>query len=367
MKQIKLFFFFSFSVACCFGQNSDSLLERYKSYPDDSNKVNLLYEQGFANRNTNLPAAIQFAKACYTAAVATDNKQYLAKALNLSGILKSEMGLNNEALADFKRALELRIQISDTLSQAILLNNLGNVYAALKSTKQALLCYEKSLQIAKSVHSDYWMKAALFSVAELQTNLKMYKQAEGNLYTLIGWAQTKNEYEILGMCYKNMSICKLNSGDTASAEAYLMQALDIAAMTDDDILKADALCGLGEIYLLNKKYESSLKNLQEALGISVKNKYNEGLVNTWKKLADYYKATAMFKEAYYYLAKHDSAIALVAAMSDDALTGLWKEKKASVEESKPKPFSLKNNIFECILIAALLILVIFVLAKRKHE
>ncbi len=350
----------------CSGQEADSLLEVYKGYPDDSMKVDLLYQKGFSFRNKDLPSAIKFAKACYASALKSNNKLYIAKALNLTGVLRSETGMHEEALSDLKKALELRIQSRDTQSQAILLNNIGNVYALMSDNKQALLCYEQALQTAKGIQDDRWINGSLFSMAEMQTNLKMYAQAEGNLYTLIGWAQDRNDYEILGMCYMNMSLCKLAKGDTAAAEAYQMQAVDIADMTEDDILRADALCALGNSYLSQKRYKESLKHLQEACSIATRNKYAEGLLATWKGLSEYHNQTGSHKEAFGYLARHDSAMAFLNSQKGESFAALWKEIERPVE-NKPAAFSLKNNIFESIMIGAFLVLLLVVLINRANE
>jgi len=367
VKQIKLIFLFIFCLSTVLAQESDSLLERYSSYPDDTSKVNLLYEKGFFFRNTNLPAAIKFSKACSQSAAATNNKFYLAKAFNLSGVLKSQTGLQQEALEDFKNALQLRIEIADTLSQAIILNNLGNVYSNMLENEQALICYEKSLRLARSVNNDRWVHGALFSLAELQTNLQLYKQAEGNFYTLISWAQEKNDYEILGMCYKNMSICKMKLGDLEAAEGYQMQALDIAEMKEDDIRSCDALIGLAEIFLSKKEYQSCFSNLQQAQAIAEKNKYEEGLINIWKINADYFSATEKFKEAFYYLQKHDSALAKINSVVPESFKDLWENNQKEIAAKPANKFSLKDNLFECLLIAGLFFLLIFILLNPKHE
>lgn len=366
MKQIKFISALLLISFFCRGQEADSLLEFYKGYPDDTTKVNLLYEKGFSFRNKDLPAAIKFAKACYVSALKSNNKMYIAKALNLTGVLRSETGMQEEALADLKRALELRIQTRDTQSQTIILNNIGNVYAAMADNKQALLCYEQALQTARSINSDRWINGALYSMADMQTNLKMYKQAEGNLYTLIGWAQNRNDYEILGMCYQNMSLCKQARGDTSAAEAYQMQAVDIANMTEDDILRADALCALGNIYLAQKRYKESLQHLQEAYSIAARNNYSDGLLTTWKSLSEYYSQTGAHKEAFGYLSKHDSAIANLNSQKVEGLAALWKEIDKPVEII-PAGFSFKNNIFECIMIGAFIVLLLFVLVNRANE
>jgi len=365
--RIKVFSAFIFTTFFCSGQQSNDLLAQYRSYPDDTAKVSLLYEKGFSYRNNDLPAAIRFAKACYAAALKVNNSSFTAKALNLLGVLKSETGLHKEALLDFEKALQLRIQTADTLSQAIILNNMGNAYSLMADHTKALAFYEKSLQTARSIGNDRWTQGALFSMVEMQTELGRYEQAEGNLYTLINWAQNRNDAEILGMCYKNMSLCKLGLADTLAAEAYQVQALDMAELTGDDILKADVLAVLGNLYVVQKKYAEAFNNLQQALAISLRNKYSEGLISVWKKLADYYHATGKDNDAYIYLVKHDSAMALIKPLPADSLAGLWKEKDESPVTLKKEPFSFKDHIFESFILASLLLLLIFVLSKRRYE
>lgn len=361
-----LFFLGSLLTAEAFAQ-TDTLLAKYASYADDTNKVNLLYEKGFAYRNNDLPRAIQFAKACYACAEKIQDKHFLAKALNFTGILKSETGLHSAALADLQKALALRIETHDTLSQAIILNNLGNVYSELGDSAMALSCYERSLRTARSINNERWINGALYSMAELQTGLKMFPQAEGNLSTLIGWAQQKNDYEILGLCYKNMGICSMNRRDTLAAESYQQQALDVADMTDDDILKADAMTALGELYVMEKRSKEALVQLTGALAIFTRNEYREGLMRVWKTLADLYGRTDSHKLAFYYLQKHDSVLAIPRATVPDSLEKLWQVKKDDTVVLEKKNCSWKDNVFECIITVVLAALLIFVLMQRRHE
>lgn len=348
-------------------QNPDSLLLVYAGYPDDTNKVNLLYEKGFEYRNNDLPRAVQYAKACYACAEKLQNKRSLAKALNLTGILRSETGFHREALNDFEKALALQIEVRDTLRQAILLNNLGNVYLDLHNTDMALLCYERALRTARSINNERWINGALVSMAQLQTSLKMFAQAEGNLSTLIGWAKQKNDYEILGLCYKNMGICSMNKKDTLAAESYQQQALDVAEMTDDDILKADAMIALGGLYLLEKRFNESIFNLTEALAICQKNQHRAGLMEVWKALADFYDRTDSHKQAFYYLQKHDSALAIPQIPANDSLQKIWTDTKNATVALEKKTFSFKNYFFECLIVGALAVLLIFVLINRRNE
>src|ERR1035437_4221794 len=148
--RFKIFYLTFFSTLFLFGQEPDSLLEQYQTYPNDTAKVNLLYKKGFALRNTDLSLAIEFSQACYQTALLAKNNHSIAKALNLRAILKEQMGMHEQAEFDFKSALQFFIQTRDTLSQVIILNNLGNIYSGINDNRKAFDCYESSLALADS-------------------------------------------------------------------------------------------------------------------------------------------------------------------------------------------------------------------------
>ena len=300
--KFKILLLFCFSSLLFQAQQADSLLNEYKSYPDDTSKVNLLYTKGFDCRNNDLKSAVKFAQACYQTAVAVKSSHFIAKALNLRAVIKAQMGMNKEAIDDFERALLLRIKTKDTLSQAIILNNLANIYSTINDDANAYTCYEKSLELASKVEDDYWVRGAILGIGSLQVKKKMYQQAEGNFETLVQFGEQKYDYDLLLECYKNIGICKLNLGDTLAAESYQLMVLDITQMTDDEIGQADAYNYLGQIYMSKKNYKESLSCLENALAISRRNDYSEGLLTSWKNLSDYYKEIKNSDEALYYLA-----------------------------------------------------------------
>ncbi len=369
-------FYLSFFISLFLNaQDVDSLLQQYKSYPDDTAKVGLLYKKGFELRNSDLPAAIEYAKACYQTAVIVNDNQYLARALNLMASLKSQTGLNLEAIIDFKRALQLCIQTRDTLKQAIVLNNLGNVYGSINDHLKAITCYENSLVVLNSIKNDSnsaeiarWIYGGILGIASLQVKMKLFESAEGNFSTLVNWAVKNKDYEILAICYNNMGVCKLNLGDTSGAEGFQIQSLDICEMSEDENGKADACVNLGEIYLAKKNFKESFSYLQKALEIVSKNKYNEGLVSVWKKLSEYYYAAGNNKEAYFYLAKHDSVLVYNESVLQNSSSALWISENSNDDEiQKQAPLFSIKNIFQLLLIGALIIILTIVLIRMGNE
>lgn len=346
-------------------QETDSLLQEYATYPDDTGKVSLLYEMSFEFRQTNLPVAIKFAKVCYKTAQKVNNKHYLAKALNLLAVLKSQTGNNPEAIEDLSKALELRIQTRDTLSQAIILNNMGNVYVLAGDTTMGMLSYERGLKLAAKAKNERWVNGALYSMADLQISKGDFVKAEGNLYTIMAWTERSRDYEMMGLCYKTMGICKWQRGDTLAAESYLLQAIDVADMTEDGVLKADALLAQGKIYMQQNKPTKAYDCFDRSLRLSETSGQIDGIIGALQELARWYKEREMFKEAFTSLQRRDS---LLSGQKKLNLAGavLWRKEKMENKIAAPKAFSWKENIFELLMAGCMALLILLILLNRKH-
>jgi tetratricopeptide (TPR) repeat protein len=347
-------------------QETDSLLAQYQSYPNDTSKVTLLYNKGYALRNIDLISAGKFSQACCETAVLCKSHKYLAKALNFRGILKAQTGFNKEAAIDLERSLLLSIQTKDTLGELSALNNLGNVYEEIDETEKAFACYKSSLSLANKSENDFWVKGNLLGIAALELKLKMYAQAEGNFETILGMCDFKGEQEIISICDLNLGLCKYYQGDFLAAEACQLQALDEMQMMEDDLGECDACANLAEIYFAKKDLAACFSSLQKSLAIAEKNKYGEGLLKTWKVLSDYYKEINKSEEALVYLAKHDSVLVANRNTVDLRLNTIWNKNDAGNKKTEAIFYSLRT-IFQVLIIGLLIIVVLFVFKNKTHE
>jgi tetratricopeptide (TPR) repeat protein len=347
-------------------QETDSLIKEYQSYPNDTAKVALLLNKGFAFRNTDLVSAGKFAQACYETAVQVKDHKYLAKALNFRGTLKAQTGFYREAAIDFERVLLLMIQTKDSINQIPALNNLGNVYTELKENEKAIACFERSLQLANNTGNDYWVKGNLLGIAGLQFKTGFYIQAEGNYETLLDRCDLKSDQEIISICELNLGMCKFYTGDILAAEMYELQALDEMQMMEDTLGACDVNTKLAEIYLAKNDLQQCFTFSQKALAIAQQNNYNEGLLNAWKVLSSYYKKTENTEEAYSYLYKHDSALLVNNGHADITLASIWsKNETDNIMQAEASFYSFKN-ILQLIIIGSLILLVVVVF-KRSGD
>lgn len=355
-----------FCICSCFSfaQDADSLLKEFSTYPDDTSKVGLLYKKGFAYRNDDLPSAIKFSEACCKTAEKVKDHHYIAKALNFRATLKAKTGYYKEAAVDFERVLLLRIQTRDTLNQVATMNNLGNVYTELNDAVKAEAYFNGGLRLAAQIENDYWVKGNLLGLATLQMKLKLFPQAEGNFTTLMQMCDLIGEQEIISICDLNMGLCKLYNGDSITAEAYELQALDELQMMDDTLGMCDAYSYLAEIYLAQKDLKACFSYLQKAVTIAQKNDYAEGLLKTWEIFSGYYKLTGDYKESRFYLAKHDSALSINKSSYVPGDSSLWAEEKNEVAGSE---FLYHGHFWGSILVGLLILILAIILIPQNHE
>src|ERR1700741_4966409 len=82
---------------------SDSILQSYNSFPDDTGKVNLLYETGYGLRTINPKLAFEYAEVCLRTAEKLGSKKHLAKAYRFVGVLNYRTGRLSDALIYHKK------------------------------------------------------------------------------------------------------------------------------------------------------------------------------------------------------------------------------------------------------------------------
>ena len=364
-RDVNVFYFLFFFTGFLSAQEPDSLLNEYGSYPNDTVKVDLLYNKGYALRNKDLGSAIKFSQACYQTAILAKDHRFLAKALNFRAILKAQTGLNKEAVVDFERVLFLRIQTKDTLAQIQVLNNLGNTYDNLNESDKAFDRYESSLKLARQINAGAWTRAALLGIASLQLKLKSYAQAAGNFKTVLEFDNDENKYEIISICYLNLSLCELYLGDTLAAEAYGLLAVDELGMMDDELGLSEAYANLSEISLAKGDRQESFSFLQRAFEIAKRNDYSEGLIAVWKRYSIYYASLKDLKKEEFYLAKHDSAVS-ANRLNVAGDQSIWEKNKFEYENAEASLFSTKR-IFLVMLIGIVIVLLLLALKGMQNE
>lgn len=89
----------------------------------------------------------------------------------------SKLGLN-KALEFYKKSLEVKVSIQDSMGIAISYNNIGSVYRVLEQYDDALSYFEKSLLIRKRIEDKQGEAIALNNIGSVYYRKKNYRDAE---------------------------------------------------------------------------------------------------------------------------------------------------------------------------------------------
>jgi len=134
----------------------------------------------------------------------TSNKKDLMYIYNQIGLIYNKMGNLNDALLYYNRSLSLARDMGDRRVQASNLNNIAWIYYAIDELDKALSYYEKSLRL----QTDEKEKATTYN------NIAIIYDKKGNYQKAVEYFQKAIEISERYGDYHNVSIGKLNLGDT---------------------------------------------------------------------------------------------------------------------------------------------------------
>lgn len=198
--------------------------------------------------------------------------QERARCLALLGFVYSSTGKYNQAEANQRMALEIRMKLFGPQSEEVAAsyNDLGLVYSQLDADK-ALEYYEMALAIYKKNHGNEHQKIAVAStnIGMMYNQLELYGDAVNNLETALAIWQKKypNGHPNAALALSNLGQTYSNMGNQKAALEYFEKALAIYLSyyhgKHSDIAYTHNL--IGGLLLNEGRFDEALKEFQKAL------------------------------------------------------------------------------------------------------
>lgn len=160
-----------------------------------------------------------------TLAVELESKEYLARYYENYGYLNRQNNQYGETIKSYKLALTLYDQLNDSLKQAKLALNLGNVYRLVERVEDGLLHLEKAEKI----------------------------------YVRL------NKVERLPLVYENMSLLYMNDGKYPLAESYIIKGSQVSKVLASDYWIYNYHNLYGEWYFRQQRFDEAIKSFEEGL------------------------------------------------------------------------------------------------------
>ncbi len=175
----------------------------------------------------------------------TSDKRSLMLVYNWLGLIYSGMGYSDNAILYYNRSLRLARSLGDRRGQATVLNNIAGIYYEKRELDKALGYYEESLRLTTNEKE----KAAIYN------NIAMIYDQKGDYQKAVEYSQKAIEIEERYGDYHGASISKLNLGgiyremkDYEKAEKYLLEGLEGVKKVGDKYWEATGYVYLGLLY-----------------------------------------------------------------------------------------------------------------------
>lgn len=348
------------------GQNFDSLKVEASKLPSDTDRVNLFYKEGFANRTIDAQYSYDCAKQAEVFAQSANLRYYIAKANNLLGILFYRKGDLNTALSYHKKALQLRTIINDKKGIALSETNLGNIYSELALFKLAEEAYLKALEINNELNLPAQIDNCLLNLGVLSADLKMINVAENYFNRALTNSTKRNDYEMQASCLNNLAVINTAKQDYDAAIANAYNSIKVKNLMDNEMEMTDSYLNIAVACIKKKDAPLAFENLKIVDSIIFKFNYLAAKIQALKAYSDYYELEKNYEASLLYLKKsnllNDS---LEKVNKEISLGNAFVETKInsnSVNENKKHAFPF---IYFTILIMLVVLIVVFILKFKR--
>lgn len=268
-----------FSLLCvmlgnniCFGQQnpetySDSIYLKAVVEKKDTNQVLFLFSEStkIFKRNPFVAKAI-LNKTLQRTKAYTD-KKWIAKNKSLLGTLEYANANYNESQIYFKEALEIYKTTGYKYGQALVLNNLANLYRDIGELKIAIDYYLKALKIKEELNDKKGIVSTLNNMANLHFAQGDNVSAQKYYNEARNIAEEIKNPESLAMTYSNLANIYYDLNEVEKSYQFDTLALYYRKKSGDKSGIAISLNNIATYFNAKKDFPSALKCIDEALKI----------------------------------------------------------------------------------------------------
>lgn len=374
MKKLLLILLLNLFCLASFAQNNyvDSLTTLIKKSPHDTIRVAYLIKLGKYYYKNDWKKSDSAYRVSLSIAQKVNYKFGESLTYENWGMVTRKLGDYPLAIEYLHKALELNLEMSDSIGMSICNNNLGVLYDELGDYENALKFYLKSNEIDRSIGDIKGVSASLNNIALIYSYMDNFDKAievlkesiaikeeigneTGLAYGFLNLAnmytKTKNtesaieHYEkalelyeknedLVGVarCYNGLG-SSFKYTDREKALEHYKQALEIKVELGDELEIARTKHSIGELYMKMDQNDEALMLLQQAANICKEMGSKDLLGSIYGSLHVLYSSTSDYEGAYEYALKYIS-------MQDSLMDG---DKFSTIAELQTKYETDKNK------------------------
>lgn len=224
----------------------------------------------------------------------------MGSSLNNAGFVYWMVTEFDSAIIYFNKALEIRSKLPNTDHHATTLNNLGTIYFNWAIYDKALEYYMKSLSLQREIKNDYGISISLTNIGLVYNETGQHEEAIQYYKESLPHAIDSKDTNVVGYVYQGLGYA-FEDIDVDSSIYYFKLSLakyQSASYPPGIIL---ALRGIGDFYFKLKDYEVSGRNFEEMYRLAVSEKIQLREAEALKGLGEVFLAQNKLNQAKSYL------------------------------------------------------------------
>ena len=354
-------------------------LENLLDDASPENKVEIFCELSKTYWQSSYDTSLLMAIHAHTLALKLENKQLIARSLNMTGNAYYLMGDFTNSMDHYMRALAIREELGDSNSIASSYNNIGAVYLQMKDHKKSLYYLKRAKIIFEALHNEVRLFSIMNNIGALYKENANYDTAYQYLTEAYEIAQRIRDEDKVSIALTNLGETTLSMGLLSQSLDYQKKALEISRKLGNKAMMATIYTNLGKTYLETKNYQLAFDAFHKSLDLSKEVNSLPDLRENYHYLSEYYDIRRDHKQALYYYRLYastkdsiNSQEAMIRIKEMESLSqaqSLQQEielLRKDNEISNLKATRLKNTIF-FLAAVSLMIILVFVVYYQKNR
>ncbi|WP_431135308.1 tetratricopeptide repeat-containing sensor histidine kinase [Psychroserpens mesophilus] len=258
MRQLLLCLVISFSCHTYAQKTAqDSILKKLETYTTkDSIRVKFLLDAGNHITYNNPNQAFKLVEEAKEISTQINWTKGLVLSKRSKGVVYYSLSDNLNAMEAYQDALKISSKMPhNELIKASLHNNLGSIYADLKSYDKALSNYNTYLSIAKKLNNKNEEIIALVNIGTVEIEIKDFNNGIKNLDKALTLAKEKKNNFYIAAILNNLGMAYKSKKEYATSLNYYQEAVDYAVQANSKYTQATALNSLGKVSLILEDYD----------------------------------------------------------------------------------------------------------------
>ncbi|MEQ9443407.1 MAG: tetratricopeptide repeat-containing sensor histidine kinase [Cyclobacteriaceae bacterium] len=279
-------------------QQIDSLYTQLEYAEEGAQTWNLLNALGWAYRLSHPDSTLYYGDSVLNSSASSRQK---ATAFNFRGIAFMYKGEYAEAFESHRQALDLSLEVKDSLQIAHSYNNLGRLFFTQGDRIKAYDYITNALSIFEQIQDIQGIGYCYKSLVQLYMLQKDSVKVEMLLNKTLSIRQQLHDIHGQISTYQELADFHEKNQDYDAAHHYLQQAMSLSDSLHDQISIAETNLAHANLWFRQSDYKKSKKYLSKALAAAGASNNKKILSSIYLSLAKNYYARELYDKARIYL------------------------------------------------------------------